>query len=265
LVFIILILICITVIALLIIKIIRLKYQVRKLQIALDKECGKKELNELENHLINFIEDELQRIGADVHDDLVQRVSEQLLLIERIANVEDVDLAQTYGFQLKKHTQVLVASLRTLSHNLLPGSIDSSSLLIALNNLIAGMGKSSPYNAHINVGSEGLAFQLQSNHQAHIVRIVQELIHNALKNGLAWHVIVTLFWKENFLEIKIEDDGIRSSILLPQAKFSGAFRTLKMRNNYLRSSLVFELREERGVIITIKYPDIENPGKIKFI
>jgi signal transduction histidine kinase len=240
-----------------------LNKELRELKLNKEKELARIQ-KEIETESILFLESEIQRIGADIHDDLIQRISEMLLLIERSTMVEDVANAQAYALQMKKHSQQVIKSLRRLSRTYLPGSIDSTSLVVAIIDLCDSMEMQGPHIARINFDSHGANFQFQGNHQAHIVRIVQELIHNAIKNGSAWHVWVNLYWEDNTLLIKVEDDGINSEALLKQAQLSGALRTLKMRNKYLGSSVVFELRSGKGLMVTLRYTDEEKSGTIVF-
>jgi signal transduction histidine kinase len=62
----------------------------------------------------------------------------------------------------------------------------------------------------------------------HLLRMVQELIHNAFKHSAAWHVHVRLTWRDNELTIEVEDDGTAF------AKIESFLSVLNTKNNTLR-------------------------------
>lgn len=209
---------------------------------------------ENEGKAIELIEEELQRMGADVHDDLIQRIAEQRLYIEQLTYVEDIVNAQALALKLKATSDLVVKSIRQISNTLLPGSIDSPSLVTALNDLCLRM--QVPGVAFISVESSGTEFLIDPKHQLHLVRIVQELVQNAIKHSICWHVWVRLQWEEKIVSVVVEDDGLMRGSTENRHRFSERFRTIRMRQRYTGATLSFE-QGEKGLRVTMKYPRIQ--------
>lgn len=205
----------------------------------------------------DYLEEELQRMGADVHDDLIHRLTEQMLTIERLIRAEDLEHAQAYALQLKNHFHLVVRSVREISYRLLPPSIDSPSLVRALEDLVSRI--ETPGVARISVSSSGKEFSLNSKHQAHLVRIVQELVYNATKHTPCWHVYIKLEWLNDSVIIYVEDDGRRAGEAELRIKNGKGFRTVRMRLLNIKASLRFET-DVLGLRAIVTYPDRNSVG-----
>lgn len=201
---------------------------------------------------VEYLEEELQRMGADVHDDLIQRLSEQMLYVEQLTWVEDIEHAQALAIKLKTNFRFVVSSVREISNTLLPSSIDSPSLVAALKDLSSKM--EVPGVAYVSVESNGTEFKLDLKHQVHLVRIVQELVHNATKHSVCWHVWIRLTWTGHVLIIEVEDDGMREEESEKRFLSSRGFRTIRMRLRFIGGQLSFE-KGVRGLKAIVRYPD----------
>ncbi len=232
-------------------KLNQMKHQLREQEVqhALKQQEIK---DDMVSSQVEYLEEEIQRIGADVHDDLIQRLSEQMLYVEQLTWVEDIEHAQALAIKLKTNFRFVVSSVREISNTLLPSSIDSPSLVAALKDLSSKM--EVPGVAYVSVESNGTEFKLDLKHQVHLVRIVQELVHNATKHSVCWHVWIRLTWTGHVLIIEVEDDGMREEESEKRFLSSRGFRTIRMRLRFIGGQLSFE-KGVRGLKAIVRYPD----------
>ena len=89
--------------------------------------------------------------------------------------------------------------------------------------------------------------------EAYLYRIIQELIHNALKHSSAWHIWVRLLWNNDQLIIEVEDDGT-SIIKVPEfiVSLENKYTTIKMRSRLIGAKLRY-LSGHRGLLARIEY------------
>ena len=205
------------------------------------------------NEALAFFEKELQRVGADLHDDLIQKLSHYVFMMERISKTEDLAHAHAYAMQLKSELNLsIIPSIRKISGRLLPGSINSSSLTVALGDLCSFM--ETPGKAHIHYKTSGDETTIGSTHQEHMVRIVQELINNIMNHTKAWHIWVTLVYEQSRITISVEDDDIIGvEAYKKEYNRPNNFRTLKMRIKAIHGNLRVSIGK-KGTKVDVVYP-----------
>lgn len=203
---------------------------------------------------VQFYEEELQFMGAEIHDDLIQRLTEFRLVMYKLDLSEDITELQAVGLQLKNQFPDLVRSVQRISRRLLPDNLVIGSFTNSIRALCMQMER--PGSLIIRFESTGSELPIPDDHALHIYRIVQELIHNTIKHSLAWHLDIRIVWTEK-LVIEIEDDGTK---MVSSAEIinSTTFRTLRMRALKSGAELLFS-RANRGMLVTVKY-DPENIG-----
>lgn len=205
-------------------------------------------LTQLTRDAVQFYEDELQFMGAEIHDDLIQRLMEHRLMMEKLDLTEDIAELQAIGLKLKSQFEEVRRAVRRVSKRLLPDELVHGYFSNSLRALAAQM--ETPGVLALQVKSDGKDFKLDPNHELHLYRIVQELIHNTIKHSLAWHLWIRLTWSE-ILKIELEDDG-RVGNLQHAISDLSSFRTLRMRVLKCGAEISFA-KAKRGMLITITY------------
>lgn len=209
---------------------------------------------ELMKEAVDFYEEELQHIGAEMHDDLIQRLAEFRLTMDKLDLSEDIIELQAAGLKLKSQYPEIVRSVRRISGRLLPDNLVTGSLTNSIRALCRQ--KERPGSLFIQFKSEGSELPLPNHHALHIYRIVQEIIHNTMKHSLAWHLMINVTWT-NVLLIEIEDDG-KKALPMKEITNASAFRTLRMRALKSGAELTFS-KGQKGMLVKVKY-DPENAG-----
>ena len=209
---------------------------------------------------IDFYEEELQYMGSELHDDLVQRLAAHRLIMHRLDLSEDVTELQAIAHRLKSDFPEIVRSVNRISRRLMPDDLVHGSFFNSLQGLCAKLGQRGL--GHLHLTQTGKEFQLGANHELHLFRIVQELIHNTTKHSTAWHIWIRLYWTDQ-LVMELEDDGTKTDLRL-KLDNPRAFRTIRARALKCGATVTFGKGKERGLLITIIYNPEYPAGGINF-
>lgn len=191
---------------------------------------------ELVNELIERYENEILKMGADIHDDLIQKLTVYRLHVDKLEHAETILEVQVIADRMKTDFKTVVDSIRRITQRLLP-EMEIGSFTGMMRELCRREEK--PGVAFIRFKSDGTEMPIDTTHQPHLLRIVQELINNATKHTLAWHIEVRLYWKPDEIVIEVEDDGKRFENLAEKMKKPGTFATLRMRTSRIGASIKF--------------------------
>lgn len=196
-------------------------------------------------------------IGAEIHDNLVQKLSVFRLYIDRIerSSSEPMEI-QALAIKMKAEFEHVIQVTRSLSRRFLYTTTEVEPLTNLLETLCQNMEQAGVGNIHFeHMGPET---RLKNNVKMHLVRIVQELIHNAIKHSSAWHIWVRLKSEPNHLVIEVEDDGTgitKISEFINRLKQKN--NTLKMRTNAIEATLDY-LQGTRGLLVKISLTTINS-------
>ncbi len=190
-------------------------------------------------------------MGAEVHDDLVQKLSIFRLYLDRLersfndpAEIERLSIAMRTDFEN------VIQSIRRVSRQLMPvhtgGSFEEEVQLLSQNMERPGAG-------NIHLSFKGGEHSIASSDRLYILRIIQELIHNAFKHSAAWHIWVRVEWSNAILNIEVEDDGTgfhKISEFIERLRRKN--NTLKMRSQTLGASLTYH-QGQKGLLARLEY------------
>ncbi|CAN5839220.1 hypothetical protein BH11VER1_BH11VER1_35650 [soil metagenome] len=163
---------------------------------------------ELEQKILEISEEEQQRIGQDIHDDLCQ----QLAAIGCLAKVAHQRLKQTHTEEAEGLSEIvrLISQANTrareMSRGLVPVVLDSDGLMAALGELATGTEKIFRISCRfwcdppVHVPDNKTAVQLY--------RIAQEAVGNAIKHSNADRIEITLMTSEGNIHLSIRDNGV---------------------------------------------------------
>lgn len=200
---------------------------------------------------VTLFEREMQQMGADLHDDLVQKLAGFRLFMDRIERASSQSEIGAVMVKMNSEFNQVVDSVRRISRRLLPEAFEAGSLNAALNELCNRIGPGRM--AHIHLSIQGTEYSLPREHQLHIFRIVQELINNIIKHTVAWHIWVKVYWRHDKLMIEVEDDGLHHdqlahAILHQEGK---GFLTLQKRAMLIGANVNYT-PVEKGTLATVE-------------
>ncbi|MEX0649320.1 MAG: PAS domain S-box protein [Balneolaceae bacterium] len=197
----------------------------------------------LEQEVLNASEQERQRIGRDMHDDLGQLLSVATITTQMLARE-----MKTRGMEETKKIEEIAGMIktagersRTLSHGLVPFNVEQNGLNEALQELTNSVSVMYGIEAQYT-GSKNVL--LTGNYAAlHLYRIAQEAINNAVKHGKASSIEVELSSSIDDITLLIKDNGRG----LPKSKTMKegiGLRIMKFRANMIGGDL--KITSEKG-------------------
>jgi signal transduction histidine kinase len=156
------------------------------------------------NRLINWEEEQRQRIGRELHDDIVQRLALIAVEVDRLGATGrlagDVNIQSLY----QEVTQVSEAT-RQLSHQVHPFVLEYAGLGPALRSLFHRVSQQS--GIHISL-SEHEANTIPEDASLCLYRVAEEALQNVVKQSRASNVTVDLAVSQQSAVLRIVDDGI---------------------------------------------------------
>lgn len=195
----------------------------------------------------------ISEMGAELHDDLIQKLSVFRLYIDRMERSSG-DQAEIDSLSIKMRTEFeqVIRVVRNVSRRLLPAKMEGDTLDKTLQILCQNM--EHPGTGHIHFENTGTARPLDPQTERYLFRIVQELIHNAFKHSSAWHIWVRLRWDPDRLLLEVEDDGTGFS-KIPEfvERLKKKNNTLKLRTSIIGATINYT-QGEKGLLarLTLK-------------
>lgn len=199
---------------------------------------------------ITAMEQERARIAADLHDELGPMLSAVKLRISSF-DLPDADDQE----QLDKtctHIDGLIQRIREISYDLLPSTLTRKGLVHALQAFVEFAGK----GAAMQIGftaPENL--QVPEQKAIHLFRIVQEVVHNAIRHSQANSLHIELQVKDSMLVLWTSDNG--KGFLLQDLSRQGkglGLRNLLNRAELMGGRMYAESGKNRGTQYTFEIP-----------
>lgn len=230
------------------------------------------ELRQLEEALVTVAEDQVHKIGQELHDNIGQQIAAvayQASVLEVHTSTLDQNLISNLNelaASVAQQTQNLVVSIKQLSKVLLPFELEANGLISALQTLATRVNATYNINCEFssNIGEEDLDGVVALN----LYRVAQEAVNNAVFHGKAKEVLISLNIDESNpnnkrIHLSICDNGRGfSELFLEQNLLTGmGIKIMHYRAKQLDGELKILRRNESGVevhfIIPIKNRDSE--------
>jgi signal transduction histidine kinase len=190
-------------------------------------------------------------MGAELHDDLIQKLSVFRLYIDSIERAaSDAQEIQMLALKMRTDFEQVIAVVKNISRRLLPVKMEGDTLVNTIEMLCQNM--EHPGTGHIHFSNIGEPTIIPESVERNLFRIVQELIHNAFKHSAAWHVWVRLLWNSGKIIVEVEDDGSGFS------KVDEFIRRLKSKTNTLKirsvniGARITYLRGNKGLLARLE-------------
>lgn len=195
----------------------------------------------------------ITEMGAEIHDDLIQKLSIIRLHLDKLER-SSYDPAETRILTQKMRAdfQQVVDSVRRISRRLAPVKMEGDSLETQIEALCQNM--DTPGTVRIHPTFHGESKNLDENTENHVLRMIQELIHNAFRHSAAWHVWIAVSWEKNGLHIIVEDDGSGFARLEEFIdRLRARHNSLRMRAQSLGAQIQYK-QGKKGLLAEIKVP-----------
>jgi PAS domain S-box-containing protein len=211
------------------------------------------ERRQLEQAILEISGREQRRIGHDLHDDLCQRLGGIQLLggvLEKELAAEGHPQARQVGRILAQVHEALERA-RLLARGLAPVGLEAEGLANALRELADNSAQL--FRIACEFRAEAPVALADPSAAAHLYRIAQEAITNAVKHGGAKRVVIRLKEaKDDAFELKINDDG--RGFAPAEAATSGmGLRIMKYRAAMIGATLEVHSAAGRGTTVTCTF------------
>jgi signal transduction histidine kinase len=192
----------------------------------------------------------IKEIGAEIHDDLIQKLSVFRLDIDRMeSSSRGNSELQALAIKMRNDFEHVIRTIKVISRKLLPTHMEGESFISLVELLCQNLEQPGVVNIHFKHIE---SFKVIEDDKIHLLRIIQELIYNAVKHSSAWHIWVRLISDANSLIIEVEDDGTGN------IKISEFIDLLKKKNNTLKirtkaiGATIDYLQGSKGLLARVK-------------
>ena len=210
------------------------------------------ERNRLQQEVLRVVEQEQARVGHDLHDGVGQTMTGIVSLLEAL----EADLQGDARQQAQRIHELLrqsVSEVRRMSHGLSPTSVKYRGLVGALQLLAETVRTNFRTPCLCDVDA---SIVIQNNDiEAHLFRIAQEAVNNALRHGKPSKVKLSLQQvNQTECELRIEDDGAGLKKSKTGLHNGIGVRVMDYRANLIGARLTIKAKPRRGVVVICRFP-----------
>jgi signal transduction histidine kinase len=198
---------------------------------------------------ITQIEKERARIAADLHDDLGPLLSAVKM---KINSFELSQKNQEEIIKTNQHIDDILKRIREISFDLMPNSLLRKGLFMAIKEFIGYLNNNSGFNFIFN-GDPNI--KLSEQRSINIYRIIQEIVHNAIKHSRATELKIELDTIKNNLVLRVADNGIGFDYNRESKNTIGfGLRSLLSRTEIMGGQMFLESEKGKGTTYTFEIP-----------
>jgi two-component system, NarL family, sensor histidine kinase UhpB len=240
---------------------------VRSLTVAVTDVTERTERKQLEREIIEIANREQQRIGSDLHDGLGQELTGIALMLKGVVtqlrkegSAAHRDVEEVIGL-----VNNAIDSTRTLARGLSPVGSGRGDLGAAIQNLAARVSERSGVRVVSHLDCEE-PLPLSEAAAAHVYRIVQEALTNAMRHSGAREVSIRLKTSDDELHLRVSDDGrgfehwsrgrgdVPSGDLPADGPGGMGLKIMRYRAQMLGGDLVIETNGSGGTSVSCSCP-----------
>ena len=220
----------------------------------------------LSQMLMQAQERERQMISYELHDSIGQNLSTLKISCDMLFENQPAISPELRGkmAELSKLLEQIIIAVRNLAYGLQPPGLDEMGLVKALEIYCEEFSENS--KVKVNFQSAGLhSFDMDSNSEIHIYRLVQESLNNIRKHANATQVNIMLMGASPNIILRIEDNGKGFDVKARELALSNekrlGLRSMKERVNLLGGLMKVQSRPTKGTKIFIKIHFMEQKSE----
>lgn len=199
---------------------------------------------------ITIQENERRRIATDLHDSLGPLLSSVKLHINSITVNDERD--QQIINKAGKHLDEIISSIREISYNLLPNTLQRKGLSEAVREFIGHINSKHVLNIRFYPMKE---IAIPPEKEIHIFRMIQEIVQNTLKHAKAKDLQIALGEENQNVLILTKDDGVGFDVEKARKETKGlGLRSIESRAEILQGVINMESIPGQGTNYFVKIP-----------
>ncbi len=217
-----------------------------------EKTENEKKLKNFSGSLQNKIEQERQRIAAELHDSIGQDL---LLLKMNLINNYNSSIKNGNGQEYYKDSieslQKIIAELNVILFDLMPTTLKEMGLGPSLASMVNKITATGYINGSLNI--IGLNERLNEKLEINIYRIIQEALSNIIKHSNAKEFSIQFINRNNRIKILISDDG---SGIPESIENSAGFGLINIRERveYFNGIFKIDTSRKNGTLLVMDIP-----------
>jgi PAS domain S-box-containing protein len=215
---------------------------------------------QLERQILEVADREKERLGRELHDGLCQTLAGiaalSATLSRSLVASSDFD-GSAAAARIARLLSKAIGEARDLSRGLSPSGLRGGNLAVALEGLALNVLQL--FRVSCTFESEGPVPRLAQEVAAHLFRIAQEAVSNAVAHGRADRIEISLGGTDGDGLLSVRDNGVG----LPDEAHQGrgiGLHTMAYRARLIRGSLDVRRLVPRGTAVTCVFPLPEAPG-----
>lgn len=147
-------------------------------------------------------------IARDVHDDLGSELAKVALLTEEARTSSNDPAAHAEALSsLSDHARKVGAAVREIIWSTDPGSDNVGAMIDHLDHTLRAMVKGTNVLMELHVDADDRARALRPEERRHVLLVVKEAVHNAIKHGRPGAIDVFVEVKGDRFALRVVDDG----------------------------------------------------------
>lgn len=213
---------------------------------------SQKHLEDLSNRLQNILESERQRIAAELHDSIGQKILFLKLKIDKILHKFPEDEKTNDFTEITEIINLAIKELRDVVFQLKPNILEEMGLGAALTTLCQKITKDSGIRSSVNVSIPGK--RLNNSIEILLYRLAQEAINNICKHSGASEFNIHIVKDHKNLVMIISDDG--SGFITDTKNNIQGLGIINMKNRIegFHGSLKIESSPNSGTVLIFELP-----------
>lgn len=213
----------------------------------------------LEREILEVLDREKERLGRELHDGLCQSLAGIAALSSTLSKKLAADSESAASALAGEITTLLNESItqaRDLAHGLGPVGLSEIGLEGTLESLALSVRHL--FSVTCTFECEGTFPGLRPEVAAHLVRIAQEAVNNAIAHGKAERIEISLGLKGDQGLMSIKDDGVGMPMWMTTPEGVG-LHTMAYRARLIGGSLEVRRRDPRGTAVACGFPVSRTP------
>lgn len=226
-------------------------FQKRKNQLLIDKIIQKQKFEEeLVKTQQEIQEETLKHIGRELHDNIGQMLVLATMQMNAVKNLVTDDVRSSVN-QAALVLKESLEEVRALSKSLNNDVIYNLGFDTTVKNEVDRINRTGLLDSSLSITGEKVNFENKKD-EVILFRILQEFFSNTLKYAEAEYLTVTLDYQKQYLNIKVEDDGLGFEI--DAAEKGSGLINMEKRAELLNTEFRLDSELEKGTVLTLKYP-----------
>ena len=211
------------------------------------KGIGKKDLSHIVSHIQ---EDEKSKIGHELHDSVNPLLSVALLYLDAL---KPKSKKEAYAKeQIHSVINMAIKNIRNISSQLVVSEKEFFSLVQQVKNLINTINDCERFKISFEHSPESQLSNMDHPKKIALLRIVQEQLNNIIRHSQAKNVSISIFAKNDEVQLTIQDDGMGFDVSKP-SKGIGLFN-IASRAKQFNGETQIKSAVGQGCLISITLP-----------